>query len=103
MLRGDPKIIPSDDGGPLRLIINGRRIYATGRFPALKAKRSIPYDADHENGLLDHSDADKAVVGVMSQPHRVEIPVTWQKKPLIYFPDVRRDLADGTVEIIETK
>ena len=47
--------------------------------------------------------ADKAVVAIKAQPHRVEIPVPWQNRPLIYFPDLRRDLADGAVEIIETK
>jgi hypothetical protein len=104
MMQSGPRIVESDDGGPLRLIINGRHIKPTGRYPAFKANgASFPYEADHEMGLMEISDADKAVIKVLAQPHRVEIPVPWQNRPLIYFPDLRRDLADGTVEIIETK
>ncbi|MGY3618452.1 hypothetical protein ACVJGD_004648 [Bradyrhizobium sp. USDA 10063] len=104
LMQDQPRIVESEDGGPLRLIINGRHIKPTGRYPAFKADgTSFPYEADHEMGLMEISDADKAVVRVLAQPHRVEIPVPWQNRPLIYFPDLRRDLADGTVEIIETK
>jgi hypothetical protein len=101
--RGDPRIVVSEDGGPLRLIINGRHVKPTGRYPCFKGPVSLPYEADHEMALFEHSDVDKAVVSCLSQPHRVVIPVAWQNKPLMYFPDLRRDLADGTVEIIETK
>jgi hypothetical protein len=104
LMQSAPRIVESDDGGPLRLIINGRHVKMTGRYPVFKADgASFPYEADHEEGLFKISDADKAVVRVLAQPHRVEIPVPWQNRPLIYFPDLRRDLADGTVEIIETK
>jgi hypothetical protein len=103
-MHNEPRIVESDDGGPLRLIINGRHVKPTGRYPAFKAGgASLPYEADHEMGLMEISDADKAVISILAQPHRVEIPVPWQTRPLIYFPDLRRDLADGTVEIIETK
>lgn len=103
LMKGIPSIVESDDGGPLRLIINGRHIKPTGRYPFFKAGRSLPYEADHEMALMEISDVDKAVVRFMCQPHRVEIPVPGAKRPLIYFPDLRRDLADGTVDIIETK
>jgi hypothetical protein len=104
LLQGGPRIVESDDGGPLRRIINGRHIKPTGLYPFFKANgASLPYEADHEMGLMEISDPDKAVVKMLAQPHRVEIPVPWQNRPLIYFPDLRRDLADGTVEIIETK
>lgn len=104
LMQSGPRIVESDDGGPLRLIINGRHIKPTGRYPAFKADgASLPYEAEHEAGLMEISDADKAVIRILAQPHRVEIPVPWQNRPLIYFPDLRRDLADGTVEIIETK
>jgi hypothetical protein len=104
LMQSGPRIVESDDGGPLRLIINGRHIKPTGRYPAFKANgASLPYEADHEMGLMEISDADKAVIKVLAQPHRVEIPVPWQNRPLIYFADLRRDLADGTVEITETK
>jgi hypothetical protein len=54
-------------------------------------------------GLLEHCDADEAVVSCLSQPHRVIIPVPWKSTPLIYIPDLARDLADSTIEIFETK
>jgi hypothetical protein len=98
------RIVHAPDGGQLRLIINGRSVRATGRYPCYKAAgRSLAYEADHENGLLEISDVDKAVVKCMAQPHRVVIPVADCDRPLEYIPDIRRDLADGTVEIIETK
>jgi len=104
LMQNEPRIVESDDGGPLRLIINGRHIKPTGRYPAFKARgASFPYEADHEMGLMEISDADKAVISYLAQPHRVEIPVPWQNRPLVYFPDLRRNLADGSVEIIETK
>jgi hypothetical protein len=97
------RIVHSEDGGPLRLIINGRHVKPTGRYPSYKGRRSFGYEADHEMGLLEHCDADAAVVSCLSQPHRVIIPVPWQARPLIYIPDLRRDLAARTVEIFETK
>lgn len=103
LLRGNPKIVVANDGGSLRRILNGRHIKPVGYYPSFKGGQSLPVEADHEQGLLEHSDADAAVVRVLTQPHRVEIPVLWQRRPLTYFPDVRRDLADGTVEICETK
>jgi hypothetical protein len=99
---GSPKIVVARDGGPIRRIINGRHIVPTSLYPSFKGNRSLPTEADHEYGLLEHCDIDKAVVHCLSQPHRVEIPVPWQDQPLIYFPDAQRDLADGGREIFET-
>lgn len=103
LLSGQPKIVHSEDGGALRRIINGRNVMATGQFPAFKARRAMPEQADHEVGLMQHSEADPAVVSYVSQPHRLVVPVPWQNRPLIYIPDLRRDLADRRVEIFETK
>lgn len=104
LLRDDIRIVESSDGGPIRRIINGRHVKPTGRYPAVKADGiSLPYEADHEEALFEISDADAAVTTIMCQPHRMEIPVPWQKRPLIYIPDCRRTLADSTIEIVETK
>jgi hypothetical protein len=102
-LSDQPRIVASEDGGALRRIINGRSIFATGQYPSFKGMRAFPEQADHEVGILQHSDVDVAVVSCTAQPHRVVIPVRWQRQPLIYFPDLRRDLADGRIEILETK
>lgn len=71
-------------------------------YPSVKTGRSIACEADHERALVEISEADPNVVTYVSQPHRLEIYLG-PGRPLIYFPDLRRDLADGTVEIIETK
>jgi hypothetical protein len=102
LAKDSPKIVVARDGGPIRRIINGRRRNPTARYPSFKGGMGLPTETDHEDGLLEHCDIDKAVVRCLTQPHRVEIPVRWQSSPLIYFPDNRRDLAEGTVEIIET-
>jgi hypothetical protein len=102
LTKNSPKIIVARDGGPIRRIINGRQIKPTDLYPSFKGGMALPTEAEHEVGLLEISDVDKAVVCCLTQPHRVEIPVPWQSAPLIYFPDQRRDLADGTVEIIDT-
>lgn len=103
LLRGNPKLVRSSDGGPIRRILTGRHVKPVGYYPSFKAGMSLPVEADHEEGLLDHCEADPAVVRTITQPHRLVIPVAWQKRPLVYFPDIRRDLADGSVEIFETK
>ncbi|MFT3940201.1 Tn7 transposase TnsA N-terminal domain-containing protein [Rhodopseudomonas sp.] len=97
------RIVTSNDGGPIRTIINGRQVKATSRYAGFKTKRGLPCEADHELGLLEISDVDAAVTEYMTQPHRLEIAVPSQSRPLIYFPDLRRELADGSIEIVETK
>lgn len=96
-------IVTATDGGSIRTIsaISLRR--PNGRFPSRKAMRTMPYDAMHERDLLWISEADPAVVTFLSQPHRLELNVRGRDRPLIYFPDVRRDMEDGTIEIVETK
>ena len=42
------------------------------------------------------------VTRYLAQPHRLEI-MTERPRPLIYFPDVRIEYADGSVEIVEIK
>jgi hypothetical protein len=98
-----PRIVASEDGGALKRIINGRNIFATGQYPSFKGKRGFPEQADHEVGIMQHSDVDVAVLYYTAQPHRVVIPVRWERQPLIYFPDLQRNLADGRIEILETK
>ncbi|WP_331304324.1 hypothetical protein [Methylobacterium oryzae] len=48
-------------------------------------------------------EADTAVASYLAQPHGLEIKVAGRKKPLLYYPDIRRDMADGRVEIREIK
>jgi len=71
-------------------------------FPSVKTGRRIACEADHERTLIEISEADPNVVWYITQPHRLEIYST-EGETLTYFPDVRRDMSDGSVEIIETK
>lgn len=90
-------------GGPVRLIINGRHTKPTGRYHSVKAGRSLPWEDRAERMFFWLCEADTAVARYLAQPHGLEIKVTGRKKPLLYYPDIRRDMADGRVEIREIK
>lgn len=96
------RIVVSDNGSPIRPIINGRHRKPTGRYTSLKAGGAMPWEDKREREFFWISEADTAVVSYLAQPHRLEIEVG-EARPLIYFPDIRRDLADGSVEIREIK
>lgn len=95
-------IVTSDDGGPIRTLRTRGMRRPNGRFPSRKALRMLPFDAMHERDLLWISEADPDVVTFLSQPHRLEINVG-KSRPLIYFPDLQREMSDRTIEIVETK
>ena len=63
----------------------------------------MDWEAFHERHLYWISDADARVVRYLSQPHKLEVFLNGRSRPLVYFPDLKRWLCDGTVEIIETK
>ncbi|WP_145704929.1 hypothetical protein [Azospirillum baldaniorum] len=86
----------------MRRIINGRHRKPTGRYSSAKARRALPWEDKRERAFFWHCEADANVVAYLSQPHRLEIHVG-RPRPLIYFPDLRRDLANGRVEIYEIK
>lgn len=90
-------------GGPVRLIINGRHRKPTGRYASMKARRSMPWEDRAERKFFWLCEADTAVVSYLAQPHGLEMKMAGRSKPLLYYPDVRRDMADGSVEIREIK
>lgn len=90
-------------GGPVRLIINGRHRKPTGRYHSVKAGRSMPWEDRAERMFFWLSEADTAVASYLAQPHGLEIKVAGRARPLLYYPDIRRDMADGRVEIREIK
>jgi hypothetical protein len=47
-------------------------------------------------------EADPSIKRFLSQPHRLEMNIG-EARPLIYFPDLMWESADGCIEIIETK
>jgi hypothetical protein len=101
-MRTTASILTDPLGGPIRTIINGRHHKPTGRYSSCKARRALPWEDKREREYFWHCEADANVVSYLSQPHRLEIDAGL-RTPLIYFPDVRRDMADGTVQIREIK
>jgi len=101
-LRTTAEIISDARGGPIRKIINGRHHKPTGRYSSAKAKRSLPWEDRRERMYFWHCEADSEVINYLAQPHRLEIDIRL-RTPLIYFPDIRRDMANGSVQIREIK
>lgn len=89
-------------GGPVRLIINGRHHKPTGRYASRKTGRSLPWEAWGELAYFWVCEADADVVSYLCQPHRLTIRLSGGKSA-VYYPDVRRDLSNGAVEIVEIK
>ena len=96
------RIVAANGGGPIRLIVNGRRNRPIGRMTSAKCGRAMPVEAPHEADFVKLCEADAEVVAFTTQPHRLEMRVPWQNRALVYFPDFRMDLACGRVRIVET-
>jgi hypothetical protein len=102
-LRTVAKIHEDPRGGPVRIIINGRHRKPTGRYTSAKARRAMPWEDRAERMFFWLCEADTAVVSFLAQPHCLEMKVAGGGRSLLYYPDVRRDMADGRVEIREIK
>jgi hypothetical protein len=74
----------------------------TGEFPSLKAGIALPWEGISERHYVWVCEADWNVLKFLMQPMRIEFHMS-DGTVLIYFPDVERILADGTIEIIEFK
>jgi hypothetical protein len=83
---------------------NGRGgVTSRGAFPSVKVRRAQPFVGSNERRYIHICEADGRVVQYWMQPHRLEMHVDGYDRPLIYFPDVRREMEDGTIEIVELK
>lgn len=96
-------IFANENGAPMRQVGQKGTFKPVGIFQSVKCRRGQPWEAPHERSLIFLSEADADVVSYLVQPHRLELHLENQERPLIYYPDMRRQLADGTTEIIETK
>ncbi|NNM74205.1 hypothetical protein [Enterovirga aerilata] len=101
-MRVTANIITDPRGGPIRRIINGRHRKPTGRYSSAKARRAMPWEDRRERDYFMHCEADANVATYLAQPHRLEMFVG-MREPLVLFPDLRRDMADGQVAITEVK
>lgn len=89
-------------GGPVRRIVNGRHHKPTGRYVSRKARRAMPWEDRAERKFFWLCEADADVVTYLAQPHCLEIHLQ-DGGSLTYYPDVRRDMADGSVQVRELK
>jgi hypothetical protein len=96
-------IVEAPNWQPIRTFVEHAHSKAVGRFVSRKSRRAMPWEGFGERHLMRISEADGQFVRYLAQPHRLEIRVDHSDKPLLYFPDLRRDLEDGTIEIIEVK
>ncbi|ABE62187.1 hypothetical protein Nham_1363 [Nitrobacter hamburgensis X14] len=88
---------------PIRTFVQYAQRKPVGTFVSRKSNRVFPWEGYGERHLMWISEADTTVERFLAQPHRLEIRVEGNEKPLYYFPDLLRRLEDGTTEIIEVK
>lgn len=99
------RIITSDDGGPIRRIINGRSRRPTGSFTSLKAGgRAMPHESvEGERQAMWLAETATCVRKLLAQPHRLEILVSGRPKPLRYFPDLLLEMDEAAASRIVAK
>lgn len=89
------RIVRSTDGGPLRRIPKSSGSKPTGTFVSVKgAYRAMPWESIRcELPVIEICEAASPVVTFLAQPHRLELFVRGQARPLIYLADL-----EATVE-----
>jgi hypothetical protein len=94
-------IVQSGVGGPIADYIGMPKIHPRGSFSSVKTGRGQLWEADHHRAMILCSEADANVVHYLSEGVRFEMNTTHGLER--GRPDLIRLLADGTVEVIETK
>jgi TnsA endonuclease N terminal len=87
---------------PIRTFVEFAHSKPVGRWTSRKCRRAFPWEGYGERHFFRCCEVDPNVTRFLAQPHRLEI-MAGRPKPLIYFPDVRVEYADGTTEIVEVK
>jgi hypothetical protein len=88
----------------MRRIATSAHRKPTGRFTSRKCGRSFEWTALHERYLMWISEVDSEVLSYFAQPARM---IFFDKafgpefRAPVYYPDLLRRLANGTIEIIE--
>lgn len=96
-------IFSHPDGRPVRRPKGRGGKTPRGKFPSFKTRRAQPFESLPERKLIHICEADADVVGYFMQPHRLEMRVIGLERPLVYFPDAVRLMADGRVQVVEAK
>ncbi|MGE0503513.1 MAG: hypothetical protein AB7I79_23285 [Rhizobiaceae bacterium] len=91
------RIVTSNDGGPIRRIINGRSRRPTGTFTSLKAGgRAMPHESvEGERYAMWIAETATSVRKMLAQPHRLEIKVSSRSEPLKYYPDLLLEMDEA--------
>lgn len=84
------RIVRSMDGGPIRDMAAIPTTKKTGTFIALKGgSRAMPWESmDCELPALELAEVASPVIGLLAQPHRLELVVRGQRDPLKFIPDL---------------
>lgn len=102
-MKAKARIVRGARGFPIRNNAAMNHTKPTGMFMSLKCGRAMPWESFHELHLMWISECDTSVRRFLAQPLRLELFVRHRAKPIMYFPDIERELAGGAVEIIEVK
>lgn len=95
------RLVVTPDGRALRTIITGRRRTISGVFSSRKAGRGLAFESMNEHAFFHHSEVDTRVVDYLAQPFRFEFVI--DGTPRAYIADCVRQLADGSIEVVEVK
>jgi hypothetical protein len=95
------RLVVTPDGRALRTIITGRRRQISGVFSSRKAGRGLAFESMNEHAFFHHSEVDTNVVDYLAQPFRFEFVLDGTLRT--YIADCVRQLADGSIEVVEVK
>lgn len=95
------RLVVTPDGRSLRTIITGRRRQISGVYPSRKAGRGLAFESMNEHAFFHHSEVDTNVVDYLAQPFRFEFVI--DGAPRTYIADCVRQLANGSIEVVEVK
>lgn len=95
-------IIRSEDGGPLRRIINGRAVKPTGVEPCIKAGyRGMPWESEKaELPALMLAEVGSPIIDLLAQPHRLEMSVVGQSRPMAYLADLQLTVEESFARLL---
>jgi hypothetical protein len=96
-------IVEAPGWRPIRTFVEFAHSKPTGRWTSRKSRRAFTWESFGERHAFRCYEVDASVTRFLCQPHRLEIAVAGRPRPLIYFPDLRVERADGTTEIVEIK
>ena len=86
---------------PARKVITRRTARVIGLFASVKMKRLVPWESQLELDYLRLMEVDNSVVAFHAQPEVCLYQL--QGKEHRYFPDLRVELSDGSIRMVEVK